>query len=200
MLGIPQSAAITCVKPSGTVSQLVNSSSGIHPRYSAYYIRRVRSDVSDPISGALQDAGVPCEESTLNPRELVFSFPIASPDGSTTVDSVSAIKQLDHWKVYATTYCEHKPSVSIYVREHEWMEVGAWVYHNWEIMSASVSFFPYDDHMYVQAPYEAITKEKYDELVAAMPDFDLSSFAVDEYEDATTASQELACHGGACEL
>ena len=130
---------------------------------------------------------------------MVFSFPVASPPDAKTVENVSAIKQLDHWKMFAVDFCEHKPSVSIYVRENEWLEVGAWVYKNWDIMSG-VSFFPYDDHMYVQAPYEAITEEKYNELAAAMPTFDLSTLIMDEYEDATTASQELACAGGACEL
>jgi ribonucleoside-diphosphate reductase alpha chain len=199
VLEIPVSSAVTCVKPSGTVSQLVDSSSGIHPRYSDFYVRRVRSDVTDPLSRALQDAGVPNEISQNNPRELVFSFPISSPDTSTTISQMGAITQLEHWKVYATSYCEHKPSVSIYVKDTEWMAVGAWVYKNWEYMSG-VSFFPHDDHMYPQAPYEKITEEQYKELADAMPKFNLSNLIMDEEEDVTTSSQELACVGGACEL
>jgi len=196
-LGLTESTAITCVKPSGTVSQLVDSSSGIHPRYSRYYIRRVRADANDPLCNALIEAGVPCEQANNNPSELVFSFPIASPARSKTVDDYGAIEQLDLWKSYATTYCEHKPSVSIYVREDEWMEVGAWVYENWDIMSG-VSFFPKDDHMYPQAPYESITKDQYNEL---MKDFPTSlDLDIGEEEDNTTSSQELACVGGACEL
>ena len=199
VLGIPVSSAITCVKPSGTVSQLVDSSSGIHPRYASFYIRRVRSDITDPLSKALKDAGVPHEISQTNPRELVFSFPISSPATSTTINQVGAIAQLEHWKVFAINFCEHKPSVSIYVEDKEWMEVGAWVYENWEYMSG-VSFFPHDDHMYPQAPYEKITEEQYKKLAEAMPEFNLSNLIMDEEEDVTTSSQELACVGGACEL
>jgi ribonucleoside-diphosphate reductase alpha chain len=181
VLGIPVSSAITCVKPSGTVSQLVDSSSGIHPRYASFYIRRVRSDITDPLSKALKDAGVPHEISQTNPRELVFSFPISSPATSTTINQVGAIAQLEHWKVFAINFCEHKPS------------------ENWEYMSG-VSFFPHDDHMYPQAPYEKITEEQYKKLAEAMPEFNLSNLIMDEEEDVTTSSQELACVGGACEL
>jgi len=196
-LGISQAAAVTCVKPSGTVSQLVDSSSGIHPRYSPFYIRRVRGDVKDPISNALIKAGVPNEVSSHNPTELVFSFPMKSPDGSMCVSGINAIQQLEHWKTYAVHWCEHKPSVSIYVEEHEWLEVGAWVYKNWDIMNG-VSFFPHDDHIYQQAPYEKITEERYNEMVKDFPD--IAELNIVEHGDNTTASQELACTGGACEL
>jgi ribonucleoside-triphosphate reductase (thioredoxin) len=197
VLGIPASAAITCVKPSGTVSQLVDSASGMHPRYAPYYIRRVRGDKHDPLCQALIDAGVPYETDVHNPSAWVFSFPMKAPVGALTVRDVGAIEQLEQWRWLQDYWCEHKPSVSIYVREHEWLEVGAWVYENFDTMSG-VSFFPYDDHVYQQAPYEPVSKEKYEELLAKMPsDIDLN---VSEADDTTTASQEMACVGGACEL
>lgn len=197
-LGIPESTAITCIKPSGTVSQLCGTSSGIHPRYARYYIRRVRNDAKDPLAGHLIQQGVPHEVSRNNPNEVIFSFPIRSPDTSVTVKELSALDQLEIWKTYATYWCEHKPSVSIYVREDEWLAVAAWVYENWDIMNG-VSFFPYDDHIYPQAPYEEIDKETYDKLVANFPaSIDLDNFK--EIEDATTAGKELACASGACEL
>jgi len=198
-LHIPRSSAITCVKPSGTVSQLCNSSSGIHPRYSEYYIRRVRNDVTDPLASALISAGVPYEVAQQNPKEVIFSFPVKSPAGSVTVDSTTALDQLAHWKVYATEYCEHKPSISVYVREDEWMEVGAWVYANWDIMNG-VSFFPKDDHIYPQAPYEPINKQEYDKMVKEMPDIGPVLEGVLEEVDSTDASQQLACVAGSCEL
>jgi ribonucleoside-triphosphate reductase (thioredoxin) len=197
VLGIPASAAITCVKPSGTVSQLVDSASGMHPRYAPYYIRRVRGDKHDPLCQALIDAGVPYETDVHNPSAWVFSFPMKAPVGALTVQDVRAIEQLEQWRWLQDYWCEHKPSVSIYVREREWLEVGAWVYENFDTMSG-VSFFPYDDHVYQQAPYEPVSKEKYEELLAKMPsDIDLN---VSEADDTTTASQEMACVGGACEL
>jgi ribonucleoside-diphosphate reductase alpha chain len=197
LLGIPPSAAITCVKPSGTVSQLVDSASGMHPRYAEYYIRRVRGDKHDPMCGALIGAGVPHETDVHNPGAWVFAFPMKAPDGALTVKDVSAIQQLEMWKHLQEWWCEHKPSVSIYVREHEWLEVGAWVYEHFDKMSG-VSFFPYDDHVYQQAPYEPITEARYEELMGAFPKaIDLN---VPEQEDTTVSSQELACAGGACEL
>ena len=196
-LNVEPSTAITCVKPSGTVSQLTNSSSGIHPRYAPYYVRRVRQAKSDPLSQALIDAGVPHETDVTNESTWVFTFPQASPEGSVCVNAVSAITQLEHWKVLDKAYCEHKPSVSIYVREDEWMSVGAWVYENFDAISG-VSFFPVDEHSYRQAPYQAITKEEYEELMADFPtEIDWN---VNEEIDSTTSSQELACAGGACEL
>lgn len=196
-LKIPPATAITCVKPSGTVSQLVDSASGMHPRYAPYYIRRVRGDKHDPLCQALIDAGVPCETDVHNPGAWVFAFPMKAPEGAATVDTTSAIEQLEQWLHLQDWWCEHKPSVSVYVREHEWLDVGAWVYEHFDQMSG-VSFFPYDDHVYQQAPYEPITKEKYEELVEAFPDeVDLD---INESDDSTTSSQELACSGGACEL
>jgi len=199
ILGIEQAAAITCVKPSGTVSQLVNSASGIHPRYAPYYIRRVRNDANDPLAAKLIETGVPYEYSAQNSNEVIFSFPIKSPESSITVDDITAIQQLEHWKVYATQYCEHKPSVSIYVKEDEWMHVGAWVYANWDIMNG-VSFFPSDDHIYPQAPYEKIDKETFERMTAEMPDIADALDEVVEVSDETEGSQTLACHAGSCEL
>lgn len=197
-LNIEPSAAITCVKPSGTVSQLTNSSSGIHPRYAPYYIRRVRQSKDDPISQALIDAGVPHETDVTNEGAWVFAFPIRSPSASRNVQDVEAIDQLQHWQVFNEAYCEHKPSVSIYVREDEWVAVGAWVYANFDAISG-VSFFPVDEHSYRQAPYQSITEEEYKELAKALPksiDWD----TIEEDRDETTSSQELACAAGACEL
>jgi len=196
-LGINPSAATTCVKPSGTVSQLVMSSSGIHPRYARYYVRRIKGDKKDPICGAMIEQGVPYEEGYLNKNEWVFSFPIESPATAMTAPDITAIQQLEHWLLFATHWCEHKPSVSIYVREHEWLEVAAWVYKNFDAMTG-VSFFPYDDHTYRQAPYEAINEATYNRLVESFPrSLDLR---VTESEDATVSSQELACTSGVCEL
>jgi len=196
-LGIQRSAAITCVKPSGTVSQLTNSSSGIHPRYAPYYVRRVRQSKSDPLSQALIDAGVPHETDVTNESTWVFTFPQASPEGSVCVSDVAAISQLKHWKIFDKSYCEHKPSVSIYVREDEWLAVGAWVFCNFDAISG-VSFFPVDEHTYRQAPYQAIEKEEWEGLMAEFPDE--IDWNVNEEIDSTTSSQELACAGGACEL
>ncbi|MBT8450110.1 MAG: ribonucleoside-triphosphate reductase, partial [Gammaproteobacteria bacterium] len=197
-LDINPSAAITCVKPSGTVSQLVGASSGIHPRYSEYYIRRVRNDVKDPMSQVMIDHGVPYEVDVTNPNQYVFSYPIKSPPLAPTVRTSGAIEQLELWKIYDKEWCEHKPSVSIYVKEHEWLTVGDWVYQNFHHMSG-VSFFPFDDHVYQQAPYEPITEEEYNEMIKDFPDeLDFDNLIYNE--DTTTASQELACQGGACDL
>ena len=196
-IGISPSAAITCVKPSGTVSQLTNSSSGIHPRYARYYIRRVRQAKADPLCQVLIDAGVPHETDVTNESQWVFDFPVKSPDDSITVDDVGAIAQLEHWKIYNANFCEHKPSVSIYVKDSEWLDVGAWVYKNFDLLSG-VSFFPVDDHSYRQAPYERITSEEYDKLISVMPTE--VDWNIEEELDSTTSSQELACAGGACEL
>ena len=197
-LGINRSAAVTCVKPSGTVSQLVNSSSGLHPRYGRHYIRRVRNDAKDPMSQLLIDYGVPYSVDKMNPEALVFEFPMKAPEGATTIEQVSAIEHLEIWKTWQKYYCEHKPSVSIYVREHEWVEVAAWVHKHFDMISG-VSFFPYDDHIYEQAPYEIIDEEEYDRRAEAFKEpLDFDTLRWDE--DTTTASHELACSGGACEL
>lgn len=196
-LGIQQSAAITCVKPSGTVSQLVGTASGIHPRYAKYYIRRVRNDVKDPLSQAMIDAGVPYEIDVTNPNQYVFEFPISSPSGSCTISDMSALDQLKLWATYDRYWCEHKPSVSIYVKDDEWLEVGDWVYKHFDTISG-ISFFPHEENVYQQAPYEKITKEEYDKRMETFPS-DIN-FDFNEDDDMTTASQELACQGGACEL
>ena len=200
ILDIPESTAITCVKPSGTVSQLVDSSSGIHPRYNDYLLRRVRNDKKDPLSQAMIDAGFPAHTDPYNAEAWVFDFPQKSPKGAITRHDLTAIDHLEVWLRFALNWCEHKPSVTIYVREEEWMEVGAWVWKNFDYMSG-VSFLPSADeaHSYESAPYEDITKEEYKELSKAMPtkiDWD----SIVEVEDVTTSSQELACVGGACEL
>jgi ribonucleoside-diphosphate reductase alpha chain len=197
-IGIQPSTAVTCVKPSGTVSQLTNSSSGIHPRYAPYYIRRVRQSKTDPISQALIDAGVPYETDVTNGTQWVFSFPIRSPDRCVSVGDLGAIEQLEQWKTFNDYYCEHKPSVSIYVREHEWLAVGAWVYENFDAISG-VSFFPVDEHTYRQAPYQSITEAEWKELVDVLPE-SIDWNSIEEDHDATISSQELACAAGACEL
>jgi ribonucleoside-triphosphate reductase len=196
-LGINQSAAITCVKPSGTVSQLVNSASGCHPRFSGYYLRRVRADKRDPMSNALIGSGVPYEEDRFNPSTWVFSFPIASPKGSTTTSDMGAMEQLRVWNTLQEHWCEHKPSITVYYTDAEFLEVGQWVYNNFDTVSG-ISFLPYSDHTYVQAPYEEITEEQYRELSKQMPtEIDWN---INEYSDETTGAQELACVAGACEI
>ena len=166
-LGIEQSTAITCVKPSGTVSQLVDSASGIHPRYSEYYIRRVRGDVKDPLTRFLMEQGVPYEPDHTNPETImVFDFPQQSPKGART--EISALEHLELWLMYQDNWCEHKPSITVSVAEDEWMEVGAWVYTNFDKVSG-ISFLPKSDHSYRQAPYETITADEYAELVKKSP-------------------------------
>lgn len=198
ILGINQSTAITCVKPSGTVSQLVDSSSGIHPRFSQYYIRTVRGDTKDPLSKFLIDQGVPNEPAIgQESSTVVFSFPHASPNGCITRDDVSALDQLNLWLTYQRHWCEHKPSITVYVREKEWMEVGAFVYKYFDEMSG-VSFLPYDNGTYKQAPYQACTKEEYEKALTEMPTIDWSAFK--EEEDNTVSSQSYACSGDVCEI
>ena len=200
-LGIPQSTAITCVKPSGTVSQLVDSASGIHARHSAYYIRTVRGDKKDPLSQFLIDQGIPHEDDLMQPENtVVFSFPMKSPTKAVLREDLSAITQLENWKNYQEHWCEHKPSVTISVKEDEWFEVGAWVYNNFKDV-AGVSFLPHSDHTYKQAPYQDITKEEYDALSKKMPrNVDWTLLSNYEREDNTTGTQELACSAGACEI
>jgi len=200
-LGIPQSTAITCVKPSGTVSQLVDSASGIHARHSAYYIRTVRGDKKDPLSKFLIEQGVPCEDDLTQPdNTVVFSFPMKSPAKAVLREDLSAITQLENWKNYQENWCEHKPSVTISVKEDEWFEVGSWVYNNFKDV-AGVSFLPHSDHTYKQAPYQDITKEEYLSLSKQMPkNVDWALLSNYEQEDNTTGTQELACSAGACEI
>lgn len=200
-LNVPQSAATTCVKPSGTVSQLVDSASGIHTRHSPYYIRTVRGDIKDPLTQFLISQGVPNEPDVTKPNDtVVFSYPQRAPDGAKTRADLTAVEHLEIWKTFQEEWCEHKPSVTISVREHEWMDVQAWVWKNWDIISG-VSFLPHSEHTYKQAPYQECTKEEYEAAVAAMPkqiEWDkLSDF---EIEDTTTGTQELACASGFCEI
>ena len=200
-LGINPSAAITCVKPSGTVSQLVDSASGIHARHSEYYIRTVRGDNKDPLTQFLTNAGIPAEPCVMKPDSTtVFSFPVKSPAGAVTRNDMTAIEQLELWKVYALEWCEHKPSVTITVREEEWLKVGAWVYDNFDICSG-VSFLPHSDHSYAQAPYQDCDKETYEEALAKMPErIDWLGLSEYEQEDNTAGSQTMACSGDSCEV
>lgn len=198
ILGIEHSAAITCVKPSGTVSQLVDSASGIHPRYAKYYIRRVRADKKDPLANFMISKGYKAEEDFYGKSNWVFSFPMKAPEGCVTKDDVTAIQQLELWKVYQEHWCEHKPSITVYVGDDEWLDVGAWVYKNIELLSG-VSFLPRDNGTYRQAPYEEITKEKYEELLSTQNlDIDWTEFH--EETDNTENSKTLACTAGVCEL
>ena len=199
-LGINQSAAITCVKPSGTVSQLVDSASGIHPRFSKHYIRRVRSDKKDPLAQYMSSVGFPVEEDVMSKASLVFSFPMEAPQESTTVSQVGAMQQLKLWKKYQDYWCEHKPSITVYYTDDEFLQIAQWIWDNFDTVSG-ISLLPVSDHVYQQAPYEDITKEKYEELLKAMPvDINWSDLQHFEQEDNTTGSQELACVGGACEI
>ncbi len=197
-LGIPQSAAITCVKPSGTVSQLVDSASGIHPRYAQYYIRRVRADMKDPLAQFMIDKGYKAEEDFYSKSNWVFSFPMKAPKNSVTRNDMTAIEQLELWKMYQDHWCEHKPSITVYVGDDEWMEVGAWVYGNISILSG-VSFLPRDNGSYRQAPYEEIDEAKYTELLAAQ-NVDINWVEFMEETDTTTSSKDLACVAGVCEI
>lgn len=197
-LGINPSVATTCIKPSGTVSQLVDASSGIHPRWSPYYIRRVRSDIKDPLTIYMRDQGFPHEQDQFNPQNIIFSFPINSPkSGSVFRGSMTAVDQLELWKKVKDNFCEHNPSTTIYVRDEEWMEVGAWVYKRLDNIGG-LSFLPYSDHIYQQAPYEECSKEQHDHLAAQIPNVDFSAYT--ELDDHTVGSQEYACVGGACEV
>jgi ribonucleoside-triphosphate reductase len=198
IVGVNQSTAITCVKPSGTVSQLVDSSSGIHSRYSPYYVRTVRQDRKDPLTQFLMDSGVPHEEQNGNPDVMIFSFPTASPEGAKVVADDTAIAQLKLWETYQEHWCEHKPSCTIYYTDEEFLEVGSWIYKRLDRISG-VSFLPRDDHIYAQAPYQPIDREKFLELEAAMPKIDWEAFDAYETEDNTTGTRELACTGNSCE-
>ena len=200
-LGINQSVAVTCVKPSGTVSQLVDSASGIHARHNPYYIRTIRADKKDPLAKMMFDAGFPCEDDVTKPEHTwVFSFPVKGPQHGVYRKDMSAIEQLELWKTYQDHWCEHKPSVTISVKEDEWMEVGAWVYKHFDQMSG-VSFLPFSDHTYRQAPYQDCSKEEYETALKAMPKIvDWSSLSEYEEQDMTTSSQELACVAGGCEI
>jgi len=200
-IGINQSAAITCVKPSGTVSQLVNSSSGMHPWHSQFYARTIRGDMKDPITTFLVDMGIKHEPDVMKPNDtMVFTFPIKAPEGSTLRENLTAIQHLDLWLAYQRHWAEHKPSITISVKENEWMSVGAWVYEHIDEMSG-VSFLPYSEHTYQQAPYQEITENEYNKLVSETPaDLDWKWLEIYETFDATTSVQDLACVAGACDI
>ncbi len=200
-LGVNVAASITCVKPSGTVSQLVDSASGIHARHNPYYIRTVRGDKKDPLTKLMTEIGFPVEDDEMNPSHTaVFSFPMKVDRGAVFRTDLTAIEQLDLWKIYQEHWCEHKPSVTISVKESEWMEVGAWVYANFDQMSG-VSFLPFSEHTYRQAPYQDCDREEYEKLLKEMPkNVDWSQLAKYEQVDSTVASQELACTAGSCEI
>ena len=200
-LGIPVAAAISCVKPSGTVSQLVDSASGIHARHSPYYIRTVRGDNKDPLTQFMKDQGIPNEPDVFKPDQTtVFSFPMKAPDGAVCTADMTAIEQLEMWLMYQRNWCEHKPSVTINVKGDEWLEVGAFVYKHFDEMSG-VSFLPFNEHTYQQAPYQECGKSDYDMLKSVMPKhIDWTKLSEYESEDNTSGSQTLACSGDSCEI
>jgi len=200
-LGINRSAAITCVKPSGTVSQLVDSASGIHARHAPYFIRTVRADNKDPLCKMMKDEGFPNEEDVTKPTHTtVFSFPMKSPTSTVFRKDLSALDHLKIWKIYAEHWCEHKPSITISVKEDEWFSVGAWVYENFDDISG-ISFLPFSEHSYRQAPYQDCTKEEYQEMLKIMPkNVEWNKLSDYEQKDFTISSQELACVAGACEV
>tara|TARA_Y100000996_G_scaffold415423_2_gene410091 strand:- start:1989 stop:3929 length:1941 start_codon:yes stop_codon:yes gene_type:complete len=198
-LNINPSSAITCVKPSGTVSQLCDSASGIHARHSKYYIRRVRMDRKDPLCKFMQEKGFPFEEDVMNNSNMVFSFAMQSPVKSVKRDEMDALMQLETWQMYAEHWCEHKPSITVSVKEDEWVDVGSWVYQNFDSISG-ISFLPHSDHIYQQAPYEECDEKTYIELMSKVPMITWGELSDYEKEDYTTSSQELACTGNACEV
>jgi ribonucleoside-diphosphate reductase alpha chain len=200
-IGINPAAAITCVKPSGNVSQLVNSASGIHARHSEYYVRSVRVNKNDPIAKFMISKGFPNEPDITKPdTTVIFKFPIKSPKGCITRTDKTAIEQLELWLIYKDHYCDHNPSTTINVKEHEWLEVGSWVFKNFDKISG-VAFLPYSEHSYKQAPYEEFNKDEYNELTKIMPkDVDWRELSKFEEEDNTTSSQTLACVSNSCEI
>ena len=200
-LGIPQSTAVTTVKPSGTVSQLVDSASGIHARHNPYYIRTVRGDNKDPLTEFMIAQGIPSEPDVMKPDSTtVFSFPMEAPSSALCRQDMSAIDQLNIWLKYQRYWCEHKPSVTISVKEHEWLDVGSWVYNHFDEVSG-ISFLPFSEHTYKQAPYQDCTKEEYETMLSQMPKgIDWTALSEYEKEDTTTGSRELACTAGVCEV
>jgi len=196
-LSINTSTAITAVKPSGTVSQLVDSASGIHPRYAQQYIRRVRADARDPLCAVLEAAGIPVEDDVMSPSTKVFSFPIQSPEGAVVASEMGAMEQLELWEIYQDFWCEHKPSMTCYYRDDEFLEVGQWLYNKFDKISG-VSFLPYSEHTYQQAPYEPIDEETYETLKAEFPE--TIDWNISENSDMTEGSQTLACTGNNCEI
>ena len=200
-INIKPSAAITCVKPSGTVSQLTGVSSGMHPWHSEYYVRTVRGDKKDPLTRFLQDSGVPAEDDVMKPNDTtVFSFPVKAPKNALFREDITAVEHLNTWLVYQRAWCEHKPSITVSVKDHEWMEVGAWVWKHFDEVSG-ISFLPYSEHTYRQAPYQEIDKEEYEKMVKAFPKkITWEMLSLYETVDGTTGTQDLACSAGACEI
>lgn len=199
-LGINPSVAITTVKPSGTVSQLVDSASGIHPRYSEYYVRTVRADKKDPLAQFMRAEGFPVEDCVMKPDTTdVFSFPVHGPEHAVFRNDMSALQQLEHYLMFKRFWCEHNPSITVYVRAHEWLAVGDWVYNNFDDVGG-VSFLPHTEHVYQQAPYTECSAEEYEALVAKMPTVAWSKLQEFEKEDSTTSTKELACTAGVCEI
>lgn len=196
-LGINQSVAITCVKPSGTVSQLTDSASGIHPRFSDYYIRTVRADKKDPLATAMIEAGFPYEEDVMNNSNWVFSFPQKAPDKAVTVESMGAMEQLRLWKTYQDHWCEHKPSMTCYYNDDNFFAVCQWIWENFDSVSG-ISFLPEAEHVYKQAPYQKIDKKTYQKLSKEMPK--QFEWDIEEKEDNTEGAQTLACVAGVCEI
>lgn len=200
-LGINHSTSITCVKPSGTVSQLVDSSSGIHARYSAYYTRTVRSDKKDPMYSFLKDQGVPVEDAIGKENTTaVFSFPMKAPEASVHRDDMGAMEQLELWRIYAEHWCEHKPSITVFYRDEEYLDVMAWIYKHFDTVSG-ISLLPHTDHVYPQAPYQELTEDEFKKSVDRMPDsIDWDKLMEYETGDTTTVEHELACSAGGCEV
>lgn len=199
-LGIEPSVAICTIKPSGTVGELVNCASGIHPRYSRYYIRTVRADMTDPLAKMMKEQGVICEPDVTNPTNtLIFSFPKESPEYAVFRDERTAIEQLEHYKLFRDYWCDHNISITVYVKEHEWLEVGHWVYKNWDNIGG-ISFLPHTEHVYQQAPFQEIDKETYERLIALNKPIDFTELTKYEHNDLTTGMREYACVAGACEL
>jgi ribonucleoside-triphosphate reductase len=199
-LGINPAAAITTVKPSGTVSQLVDSASGIHPRYSEFYIRTVRADKKDPLAQLMRAQGFPVEDCVMKPETTdIFSFPVAGPGHAVFRNDRSAIEQLEHYRMVLDHWTEHNVSITVYAKDHEWLEVGAWVYQHFDKL-AGVSFLPHSDHSYRQAPYTECSEQEYEALLAKMPTFDWNQLALFERDDATVNTKEMACSAGVCEI
>jgi ribonucleoside-diphosphate reductase alpha chain len=199
-LGINQSVAITTVKPSGTVSQLVDSASGIHPRYSEYYVRTVRADKKDPLAQLMRQQGFPVEDCAMKPDTTdIFSFPVQGPAHAVFRNDRTALEQLNHYLMVQTHWSEHNVSITVYVKDHEWLGVGDWVYQNFDSL-AGVSFLPHSDHSYQQAPYTECSKEEFEALSARMPEFNWDQLALYELDDSTVNTKELACSAGVCEI
>ena len=200
-LGVNRAAAVTTVKPSGTVSQLVNSSSGIHGRFAPFYIRTVRQSKADPLTEFLKISGVPCEDDVMNPaRTSVFSFPQKAPDNAVMANDQTAIEQLEMWMLYKKHWAEHSVSVTVYVKPDEWLDVGSWVYKNFDYLTG-ISFLPYSDHTYEQAPYQKITEEEYLYALECFPkEIDWTALSLFEKEDNTEGAKTLACTAGHCEI